>query len=108
MNHFGVTAVLHFRKRGISYYYSGSIQAGMRTRGAIKLGCSNFVHDVATARNAAQVAASRWAANVCFADTHRIDYVVSRKSDRDTIAATCACLSKLQPFWQETNVTDWS
>ena len=33
---------------------------------------------------------------------------VSRKAERDIIGATNACLSKLTPYWQETNVTDWS
>ena len=33
---------------------------------------------------------------------------VGRKAERDVIAATNACLSTLRPYWQETNITDWS
>ncbi len=105
---FGVRACLNLDKRGINYYPRDYISPELRTRGAIKLGCCYFVHDVSTARNAAQVAVNKWAANVCFGDTHRIDMAVSRKADRDIIAATNACLSTLRPFWQETNITDWS
>ncbi len=105
---FGVQNVLHLEKRGIRYYSRGHIEPGLRTRGAIKLGCCHFVHDVSTARNAAQVAIGKWGSNVCFADTHRIDFAVGRKAERDIIAATNGCLSTLRPYWQETNITDWS
>jgi hypothetical protein len=105
---FGVQAVLNLEKRGIHYYPRGHIEPNLRTRGAIKLGCCYFVHDVSTARNAAQVAIGKFGANVSFGDTHRIDYAVSRKAERDIVAATHGCLSILRPYWQETNITDWS
>lgn len=108
LDSFGVAAVLNLEKRGIRYFPRGYIDPELRVRGAIKLGCCYFVHDVSTARNAAQVAVNKWAANVMFGDTHRIDVAVSRKADRDIIAATNGHLSSNRPYWQETNVTDWS
>ncbi len=108
LNTFGVRASLNLDKRGINYYSRGHISPDLRVRGAIKLGACYFVHDVSTARNAAQVAVNKWAANVAFGDTHRIDFAVSRKAERDIIGATNGCLSTLRPFWQETNITDWS
>lgn len=108
LDKFGVNAVLSLEDRGINYYPRGGMHKGKRVRGAIKLGNCWFVHDVSTAANPAKRALDRWATNICFGDTHRIDMAVSRKAERDIIGATNACLSKLQPFWQETNVTDWS
>jgi hypothetical protein len=105
---FGVQSVLNLEKRRIHYYSRSHIEPDLRTRGAIKLGCCYFVHDVSTARNAAQVAINKFGANVSFGDTHRIDYVVSRKAERDIVAATHGCLTTLRPYWQETNITDWS
>jgi hypothetical protein len=105
---FGVHSVLHLQRRGINYYSRGHTEPDLRTRGAIKLGECYFVHDVSTARNAAQVAISKWGTNVMFGDTHRIDYAVGRKAERDIVAATNGCLSTLRPYWQETNITDWS
>jgi hypothetical protein len=104
----GVPSNLHLARRGIRFIGRGDIEPESRVRGAIKLGCCYFVHDVSTARNAAQVAINKWGANVCFGDTHRIDMAVSRKAERDIIASTNGCLSTLRPYWQETNITDWS
>jgi hypothetical protein len=104
----GVRASLHLDARGIHYYPRDYVAPDLRVRGAIKLGSCYFVHDVSTARNAAQVALNKWGTNVCFGDTHRIDMAVGRKAERDIIAATNGCLSTLRPFWQETNITDWS
>lgn len=105
---FGVQASLHLDKRGMHYYSRGHISPELRVRGAIKLGSCYFVHDVSTARNAAQVAVNKWGSSVAFGDTHRIDFAVSRKAERDIIGATNGCLSTLRPYWQETNITDWS
>lgn len=105
---FGVRACLHLEQRGIHYYSRSHTSPDLRTRGAIKLGECYFVHDVSTARNAAQVAINKWGTNVMFGDTHRIDYAVGRKAERDIVAATNGCLSTLRPYWQETNITDWS
>lgn len=105
---FGVEAVLRLKQRGIHYYPRDYTGPEGRTRGAIKLGQCYFVHDVSTARNAAQVALNKWGTNVCFGDTHRIDMAVGRKAERDIIATTNGCLSTLRPYWQETNITDWS
>ncbi len=104
----GVPANLHLAQRGIRFIGRGDIEPECRVRGAIKLGCCYFVHDVSTARNAAQVAIGKWGANVCFGDTHRFDMAISRKADRDIVGVTNGCLSTLRPFWQETNITDWS
>ncbi len=108
LNSFGVQKVLHLERRGVNYYSRDYVSPELRTRGAIKLGQCYFVHDVSTARNAAQVAIGKWGTNVMFGDTHRIDLAVGRKAERDIIAATNGCLSTLRPYWQETNVTDWS
>lgn len=104
----GAKAVLNLDARGIRYVGRGDMEKDGRVRGAVKLGSCWFVHDVSTARNAAQVAVNKWGTNVCFGDTHRIDMAVSRKAERDIIGATNGCLSIHQPYWQETNVTDWS
>ncbi len=108
MRNYSVDNVLHLAKRGINYYPRGYIDPNLRTRGAIKLGCCHFVHDISTARNAAKEAIGKWGANVCFGDTHRFDMAISRKADRDIMAVTNGCLSTLRPYWQETNITDWS
>jgi hypothetical protein len=104
----GVPSNLHLAKRGIRFIGRGDVEPNLRIRGALKLGCCYFIHDVSTARNAAQVAINKFGANVSFCDTHRFDMAISRKADRDIIAVTNGCLSTLRPFWQETNVTDWS
>lgn len=104
----GAKAVLNLDARGIRYVSRGELADDGRVRGAIKLGHCWFVHDVSTARNAAQVAVNKWGTNICFGDTHRIDMHVGRKAERDIIGATNGCLSIHQPYWQETNVTDWS
>jgi hypothetical protein len=108
LDKFGVEAVLHLQKRGFHYYARGQMEPQGRVRGAIKRGRCWFVHDVSTARNAAQVAIGKWGTNVVFGDTHRIDMACGRKAERDIIASTNGCLSIHQPYWQETNVTDWS
>jgi hypothetical protein len=104
----GTESVLHLRKRGFHYYARGQMEPQGRVRGAIKLGRCWFVHDVSTAKNAAQVAINKWGTNVMFGDTHRIDMAYGRKAERDIVAATNGCLSIHQPYWQETNITDWS
>lgn len=104
----GVRTSLNLDARGFHYYPRHHLSGKQRTRGAIKLGSCYFVHDVSTAKNAAQVALNKWGTNICFGDTHRIDLAVGRKAERDIIAATNGCLSLHQPLWQETNVTDWS
>jgi hypothetical protein len=108
LDRFGVQAVLNLEKRGFHYYPRGYLHAEKRVRGAIKLGNCWFVHDVSTSSRPARDALGKWGTNVCFGDTHRIDMAVSRKAERDIIGATNACLSRLTPYWQETNVTDWS
>jgi hypothetical protein len=104
----GVEAVLHLKRRGFHYYPRGRMGPNGRSRGAIKLGKCNFVHDVSISQNPARAALNKWAANICFGDTHRFDMAVDHKSDQFVIGVTNACLSILQPYWQETKLTGWS
>lgn len=108
LKNYSVQHVLRLEQRGIHYYPRDYDGPDGRTRGAIKLGQCYFVHDVSTAKNAATVALNKWGTNVAFGDTHRIDMAVGRKAERDIIATTNGCLSTLRPYWQETNITDWS
>jgi hypothetical protein len=107
LNSFGVRSVLHLDKRGINYYSRGDTHGKLKIRGAIKLGSCYFVHDVSTSRHPADAAIGKYAANVMFGDTHRLDIVYRRKAGREIVAATCGHLSLNQPHWMETNVTDW-
>lgn len=105
----GVRAVLHLDKRGIAYHPRGQMEPTHgRVRGAIKKGNVYLVHDVSTAADPCSVAINKYACNVAFADTHRLVYRVGRKAEKDIFAATIGYLAKPQPYWQETNITDWS
>jgi hypothetical protein len=109
LDRIGCHAVLNLEKRGIIYHPRGELeQTHKRIRGAIKLGNCYLVHDVSTAGDPCVPALNRYAANVAFGDTHRMVYRVGRKAEKDYFAATIGYLAKPQPYWQETNVTDWS
>ena len=109
LDRIGVNAVLNLELRGIAYHARGEIEKRhKRLRGAIKLGNCYFVHDVSTAADPCAVALNRYAANVAFGDTHRLISRVGRKAEKDIFAATIGHLATPHPYWNETNVTDWS
>jgi hypothetical protein len=109
LSHHGMAAVLHLAKRGMHYYARGAMEKRhKRLRGAIKLGNCYFVHDVSIASDPCAVALNRYACNVAFGDTHRLISRVGRKAEKDIFAATVGYLAKPHPYWNETNVTDWT
>jgi hypothetical protein len=106
--HFGPPNLLDLEKRGISYYKRGEFYHGVNTPGTIKLGACHFTHGFSAAKHAASAVASKFASNVVFGHTHRIDVIITRLVTGDLISASVGCLSRLQPLWRHTDPTGWA
>jgi hypothetical protein len=107
LKNYSVDSVLYLEKRGINYYPRDYKSRTNHVQGSIRLGSCNFVHDVSTSKTPARDALNKWAANVQFGDTHRIDVAYGFKGGRWVGAATNGHLSSNRRYWQETNLADW-
>jgi predicted phosphodiesterase len=108
LKHFGPESVLNLGKRGIPYYRRSRFYHGVNTPGTIKLGACHFTHGFSAAKHAASAVAAKFASNVVFGHTHRIDVVITRLVTGDLISASVGCLTKLQPLWRHTDPTGWA
>jgi len=109
LKHVSAPAQLHLDDRGIQYYRQGEFYGKVPIPSTLKLGHCYFTHGHSTAKHAASVMLSRFAANVVFGHIHRAQESSGTVVDGGVIRAWCpGCLCKLQPLWQHTAPTDWS
>lgn len=104
----GPQKVLNLGTRGYHFYRRSETYCGLKIRGTIRLGECHFTHGTVTAKRAAGAMLGRYAANIIFGHTHRIDSVVEKLLDRIVISASVGCLSQLQPLWRHSDPTTWS
>lgn len=108
LDQLGPRTRLHLAQRGYRYYRRSESYCGLQIRGTIRLGECLFTHGTITAKAAAAAMLARYASNVVFGHTHRIDQVVTKFADRIVTAAGVGCLSLLQPLWRHSDPTTWS
>lgn len=105
---FSTSTVLSLEKRGIRFYSCGEFY-GVRVPGAIKLGKCHFLHGSNHGANVARKMASDFGGNVVFAHVHAQQAVTIRTVEAGEIGSWCpGCLSKLQPLWRHSSITNWS
>lgn len=109
MRQFGPAAVLGLQSRGIHYYEEDKFHHGLSIRGTIKLGRCHFTHGSSTAKHSASAMVDKFGGNVVFGHTHRCDSFVKRTVSDGAIGAwNPGCLCRLQPYYQLTNLSNWS
>lgn len=106
---FGPEAVLNLKQRGIRYIHAGTRYDDLPVPGMIRHGKCHFTHGFACGKHAADTHMARAGTSIVFGHIHRSQSVISRTVHAGTVGAwSPGCLSKLQPFYMNTNPTDWS
>ena len=101
--------LLQLDQREISFYRQSTCYDGVRIPGTIKRGKCYFTHGFSTAKHAAAAHLQKIGGNVVYGHTHRIDSATFELVHEGTVAAwSPGCLCKKQPFWQNTNPTNWT
>ena len=106
---FAPNILLNLEKRGIPYIRRGEHYNQLRIPGTIKLGKCYFTHGHTASKHECAAMANRFNSNVVFGHTHRSDFASKRTVNDGLICAwNPGFMAKLQPYWQHSNLTDWS
>lgn len=99
---------LRLADRKITYYRQGHTHPGCNVPGWVHYKKLYYVHKVSNARNAADVAVGKAAANICYFDTHRPDFKPRQLPGSGIVAAwNPGCLCLRQPLFANTRPTEW-
>jgi len=101
--------LLKLKDRGIRYHRRSVMADGIPIPGTIRRGKCYFTHEAIGGRHAAGAMVRKYGAPVVFGHIHRQQADLVRTVNSGVIGAwSPGCLSRLQPLWMHTDLTDWA